>query len=348
MDTEENVLSSSTISQTGTSQEALPDIFSIAAHESLTETLQPAFQHLVKVLAARYPSQLSWLYRNCDECYLALNTLIEWSSLHNLCASFAERFYYMKREPLNGSQWTFRLKILNLILLVGIPYIRHKLQALYDIKSVELADGKLQGNDMKCKLGRMLVYLYPYMHMAWSGLVFTYFVRFLLHYSDVHSPILSLSRVKLVPLSFDDMLDDVGPPWSHVRSLSTLSEKIKFLVHKAMSSAPNVAFKAFSSGIFFLQFLQWYSTYQQTEGEKEAITIAAEISPPKCPESDRMGGLSCPVCKKTRTNSTVLSTSGYVFCYPCIYKYVQKHGKCPVTSFPATLDHLIKLYMPDT
>lgn len=49
MDTEENVPSSSTISQTGTSQEALPDIFSIAAHESLTETLQPAFQHLVKV-----------------------------------------------------------------------------------------------------------------------------------------------------------------------------------------------------------------------------------------------------------------------------------------------------------
>ena len=43
------------------SQDALPDIFSIVAHESLLETLQPAFVHLVKVSITLFFSLCTFL-----------------------------------------------------------------------------------------------------------------------------------------------------------------------------------------------------------------------------------------------------------------------------------------------
>lgn len=52
----------------------------------------------------------------------------------------------------------------------------------------------------------------------------------------------------------------------------------------------------------------------------------------------------CPLCKRTRNNDTVLSVSGYVFCHPCIYNFVSLEGRCPVTSVPASVTELVKLY----
>ena len=37
----------------------------------------------------------------------------------------------------------------------------------------------------------------------------------------------------------------------------------------------------------------------------------------------------------------------YVFCYPCIYSYIKKHKRCPVTRYPTELAHLVKIYPPD-
>uniref|UniRef100_A0A0N4ZQ24 Peroxisome assembly protein 12 n=1 Tax=Parastrongyloides trichosuri TaxID=131310 RepID=A0A0N4ZQ24_PARTI len=53
----------------------------------------------------------------------------------------------------------------------------------------------------------------------------------------------------------------------------------------------------------------------------------------------------CPLCLKKRENDTVLSVSGYIFCFKCIHNYVKKYGLCPVTSTPATLNELVRLYM---
>ena len=42
----------------------------------------------------------------------------------------------------------------------------------------------------------------------------------------------------------------------------------------------------------------------------------------------------CPICKEEITNPTAAQT-GYVFCYPCIFKWVSEggegEGRCPVT-----------------
>jgi peroxin-12 len=40
----------------------------------------------------------------------------------------------------------------------------------------------------------------------------------------------------------------------------------------------------------------------------------------------------------------VLAVSGYVFCYPCLFRHVSGAHCCPVTRTPASLDHIRKLY----
>jgi len=48
--------------------------------------------------------------------------------------------------------------------------------------------------------------------------------------------------------------------------------------------------------------------------------------------------------RKTR-NATALMTSGFVFCYACVYKYVKANRRCPVTGYFTDTSHLIKLYL---
>ncbi len=45
-----------------------------------------------------------------------------------------------------------------------------------------------------------------------------------------------------------------------------------------------------------------------------------------------------------RTNPAMVEVSGYVFCYPCIFRHVNEHGRCPVTLRPATVDSVRRLY----
>jgi hypothetical protein len=52
----------------------------------------------------------------------------------------------------------------------------------------------------------------------------------------------------------------------------------------------------------------------------------------------------CPLCAGERTNAALCSTSGYVFCYPCIYRHVEAHGSCPVTLEQTAVEDVWKIY----
>jgi len=52
----------------------------------------------------------------------------------------------------------------------------------------------------------------------------------------------------------------------------------------------------------------------------------------------------CPLSTKKRTNECVLSVSGFVFCYVCIFKFVREHQRCPLTNYPCTIKNIIRIY----
>jgi peroxin-12 len=58
----------------------------------------------------------------------------------------------------------------------------------------------------------------------------------------------------------------------------------------------------------------------------------------------QMDAGKCPLCHKRRENDTVLSVSGYVFCFACINQYVRQRRECPITNIPASSEQLIRLY----
>ncbi|KAJ3381565.1 ubiquitin-protein ligase peroxin 12 [Lobulomyces angularis] len=51
----------------------------------------------------------------------------------------------------------------------------------------------------------------------------------------------------------------------------------------------------------------------------------------------------CPICLDARVNPTVIET-GYVFCYSCIYEYIEKYEKCPITLKRATVSKMRRIY----
>ena len=89
----------------------------------------------------------------------------------------------------------------------------------------------------------------------------------------------------------------------------------------------------------------WYS-----RGEEAAKIPGKALPAPPAPQPHEEGvklpksPKLCPICKRMKQSPTVLTVSGYVFCYNCIMLYVKEHKRCPVTFSPATEEQVRKLY----
>ncbi|KAL2942726.1 Peroxisome biogenesis protein 12 [Bienertia sinuspersici] len=51
-----------------------------------------------------------------------------------------------------------------------------------------------------------------------------------------------------------------------------------------------------------------------------------------------------PLCSERRANPSVITVSGFVFCYGCIFKYVSQYKRCPVTLIAAEVDDIRRLF----
>ena len=146
-----------------------------------------------------------------------------------------------------------------------------------------------------------------------------------------------------------------------MRSLLTPSIITRILLPKILDSLKVLL----PTSIFFLKFLEWWhaSDFARQLSAKTAASI--ELPPPKpvrppvhadeeIPEDDAVAQNlvkvlpeaegACPVCEREITNPTAVQT-GYVFCYPCVFRWVQdgigkdgtedgaegRIGRCPIT-----------------
>ena len=135
-------------------------------------------------------------------------------------------------------------------------------------------------------------------------------------------------------------------------SPNSIGEKIKSALKKAVGGVALSLSTGLSVGVFFLQFLEWWYS---SENQETVKTLTALPTPPPpvhldynsdSPLLPKMKTV-CPLCRKNRVNDTVLATSGYVFCYRCVFNYVRSHQACPITGYPTEVQHLIKLYSPE-
>ncbi|KAJ1673713.1 ubiquitin-protein ligase peroxin 12 [Spiromyces aspiralis] len=164
-----------------------------------------------------------------------------------------------------------------------------------------------------------------------------------------NSPWLHLLRLQVRRLTMQDYRDMdalsrnsnglLAPPNGSIIRL------VRNIVARFLTGGLDMLKVALPMSIFFYKFLEWwYRSDFHKSSQKQPIP------PPPNPIKPHPDGVGlpdspsiCPLCKKERTNPAMAST-GYVFCYPCIHRWVEEEGCCPVTRVKIVTDDIRKLY----
>ncbi|VDN91240.1 unnamed protein product [Brugia pahangi] len=165
--------------------------------------------------------------------------------------------------------------------------------------------------------------------------IFLLKIAYILSLCNVHSPELKFANVHLVKLSEMELGEaNRKKPWRLLAILTTILTR------------------CITFGLYFIQFLDFY--YNSNIGEN--FRMEQRVRNWKYPSAPHkklressvllLETNKCPLCLQQRVNDTALAVSGYVFCYGCIYSYVEQEMKCPITNLPANVDDLIKIFVP--
>ncbi|NXK88967.1 PEX12 protein, partial [Formicarius rufipectus] len=339
-----------------------PSVFEAVAQDSLMAAVKPALQHLVKVLAEANPARYGSLWRWFDEIYLLLDFLLQQHYLARCSASFSENFYSLKRIPMGGDTWQplataglpKRQHWKSLLLMVLIPYLKGKLEKLVSsLREEDEYSIHLPSSSWK-RFYRAFLAAYPFVNMTWEGWFLIQQLCYILGKAQHHSPLLKLAGVRLVRLTAEDIQalekNLAGAPSSQTYSFTS---QVQLAARRALSCVAFSLSTGLSVSVFFLQFLDWWYSSENQETIKSLTALPTPPPPVHLDQEPSSALLSklktvCPLCRRIRVNATALSTSGFVFCYRCIYSHVKAHQRCPVTGYATELQHLVKLYSPES
>ncbi|XP_056021124.1 LOW QUALITY PROTEIN: peroxisome assembly protein 12-like [Ostrea edulis] len=196
------------------------------------------------------------------------------------------------------------------------------------------------------QLYKVSVAVYRYIHMSWEGSMLMYQIAYMFGKTSWHSPLLHLSGTRLSHAEEEEDEESDRLSFSDQWASSSVPGKLNLAIRKILGVKAVTLSTGLSVGVFFLQFLEWWYSSKNNAPSLLALPIPDPLKADR--DLIKTSHDVCPLCLKTRTNHTVLSTSGFVFCYTCIYDYIKQHQCCPVTSYPSRQQNLIKLYPPDS
>ena len=103
-----------------------PSLSELLAQERFTNLIRSCLQRILKFLKQIYPlsNSLKILYQNKDEFILLTETLLQWFHLHFYSALIGEHLFGLKR--------TANHRLRSLIFSVFLPYVRLKVDSLYE------------------------------------------------------------------------------------------------------------------------------------------------------------------------------------------------------------------------
>lgn len=348
-----------------------PTLFEILSAGELEALVSPSVRYILVHYAHKYPRYLIKLLNKFDGVNLLVRGAIEYRMLRGWNSTFIEKFYGLKRvkslktSPEPGAKFgklrrLSKLQILGCLLeIVGVPYIKQKLDRLYEkLLPLYMMDRLDPCQGYRSALKYAFVRVYPLLTL-------------LLKVTDVVFKILYISGgVKCTSLiqrlfgmeyaridSYDYDLDEIRvakyigeptPPTDRIRPES-LTESIANLYSQVTVPLKKGALVTANSvlpvSIFLLKSLEWWNTSDVSKSfSKENVTLKKPPPPALLPDTVLTANMkeelntkdaNCRLCHGPIQNPAILET-GYVFCYPCIYNYLQEGdmasgGRCPVT-----------------
>ncbi|KAI7878737.1 Pex12 amino terminal region-domain-containing protein [Mucor mucedo] len=361
-----------------------PSLFELVAQEKLKELLQPAVQYALAIYAQRYPRLLLRVVNNHEEFYAALMLLVERHYLKEWGGSFAENFYGLKRvstRHLDTVQFsassqsspalTRREISMSLLVLVGLPYVKSRLDLLYgkvsggsassilgDNEQEELENEELANGDtprmrkLAIRFMRLFKRLYPILNFVYHGSNMAYNVAYLFGKTKYYTPWLHLLGLQVKRMSMNDYRDHYD------KSAGTASPSLSLLknplgaVTAVFSKLVEFLKVLLPMSIFFFKFLEWWYSSEFSRGGTGSNEEGTVIPPPDKIKPDPRGtklpttANTCPLCLVSPINNPTALPSGYVFCYTCAYHYVDENKRCPVTwiKIDGGPEDLTKLY----
>ncbi|PNP52105.1 hypothetical protein THARTR1_07314 [Trichoderma harzianum] len=290
----------------GTFDGQKPSLFEVLSEQQLNSLLPPTLRYLLTVATHRHPRYLLRILNSFDELYALLMLAVERHYLRTRGGSFTENFYGLKREKaLHGEipraslaaphlvretlKLTTKSMWQNLAVLVGVPYLKRKLDESYDINAPRALLGAAYTRmpENPTLRDRFMHYyrwflrnIYPHVNAAYCFAMLAFNLAYLFDRTKYHNPLMWLigTRIRRMTMADYQAIDKLSEPASNAAKPGprSLLSTPKELASRAMSSLSLLL----PMSIFALKFLEWWyqSDFAKQLSRKAAESI--ELPPP--------------------------------------------------------------------
>lgn len=261
----------------------------------------------------RVPSLVALRYHR-DLLLFVIELAIQFYFMKKYQASYSEYYYGIHRESVTSKAFKT-----GATLFVGavLPMLKEQLNSIFTQWKLKMR----QDPDQLSRFQKAFLAVYPFVNLGWESAMFYYAGRYLL---DDHWPYFNFL--------YHVLGQKVAKRESEADDPDAKSSMIAVFIKKYLIFAIFIGIK----------FFEWHFDTTRRRNELMKLKENVKIDPPFTKDA----ALNiCPICQKKVSNPCCLNVSGYVFCQSCIYDYIHKASKCPVTNIPANLSNIHRLYV---
>lgn len=312
----------------------VPTIFEVLASKQLDNLIRPSLRYLLAHYAQSHPRYLLRLAMRFDDLYLVVFGLLELFYLKHWNSTFVDKFYGLKRvrrlavplnHTLNGGRRLAsihqRLKnhqiVIILLARTVVPYLLEKLRAYHD---------RVQG--------RVMTGVEQLTKPTASGWCDKRLWRYYANFATlkVWPRLEAISTVVDIGFTFGFLF---GTPIASIYDLIAGTRHARIAQEDSENTSQWLQSLSYAlpSALFLLKFAEWWnsSEFGQTLSQQGPVIDPPALTP--LPVDKKVG---CSICGKNWLETPTALESGAVFCYRCIFEYIEnfpgdKQPKCPST-----------------
>lgn len=291
--------------------EQKPSLFELLSEQELSALLPPTIRYFLTLATHRYPRYLLRALNSFDELYALCSLVIERHYLRTRGGGFTENFYGLKRERslaaeiprtnigapdvvkdtlklTSGDVWR------NLAVMVGVPYLKRKLdegyqvnapRALLGIAYTRMPDNPTWKDRITHYYRWFLLKVYPSVNAAYYFAVLAFNLAYLFDNAKYHDPFMWLIGTRVRRMTQADLravekLSQKAGEAGAKPGLRTLLTSPRRLGSAALSSLS----VALPMSIFALKFLEWWHASDFAKQLSRKAAEGVELPPPVIPD----------------------------------------------------------------
>ncbi|KAF4126621.1 peroxin-12 [Geosmithia morbida] len=300
----------------GTFDDQKPSLFEILSEQQLNGLLPPTLRYLLTVATHRHPRYLLRILNSFDELYALAMLVVERHYLRTRGGSFTENFYGLKRDKAlraeipragaaapHAAREALRLSSTdvwrNLAVLVGVPYLRRKLEESYEVNAPRALLGAAYTRmpDEPTLRQRFMHYyrwflrnIYPSVNAGYCFAVLAFNLAYLFDGTKYHNPLMWLigTRVRRMTAADHQAIDALSSPGPGAAAAAAAAGKRPGWI--SLLSPRELGPRVLSSlsmllpmSIFALKFLEWWYQSDFAKQLSQKATENIELPPPTLP-----------------------------------------------------------------